>query len=82
MLTRQLDVLNDCWIKKRFTAEQRKLYRPQSMRPQRVLRFGFINRRELSRDVKVAVVTALLAGEIATMREVILERGKLNPFHR
>jgi hypothetical protein len=62
MLTCKLDVLHHVWIQQRLATEQREPPWLQAMRPLGVIGFGVFDRRQFAGDVKVRVVTALLAG--------------------
>jgi hypothetical protein len=82
VLSRELNVLQDRRIKQRFTAEQCESRRLKSMGPLQVLGLCVGERWQLACQVKIAVVAALLTGQIATMSNVVLKSGQVEALHR
>ena len=52
------------------------------MRPQRELGLRVSDRWQPAGQVKIAVVATLLAGQVATMSNVVLKSGQAEAFHR
>ena len=52
------------------------------MRPKRVLGLRVGERWQPANQMKIAVVAALLAGQIATVSNVILKSGQAEALHR
>ncbi len=52
------------------------------MRPLRVLGLRVSQRWQPAGQVKIAVVATLLAGQVATMSNVVLKSGQAEAFHR
>ncbi len=82
VLSSELNVLQDRRIKQRLTAEQCESCRLKSMGPMQVLGLCVGERWQLACQVKIAVVAALLTGQIATMSNVVLKSGQAEALHR
>jgi hypothetical protein len=78
----QLNVLQDRRVEQRLTAKQRESRWLKSMRPLQVLGLCVGQRWQLASQVKIAVVAALLTGQIATMSNVVLKSGQVEALHR
>jgi hypothetical protein len=82
VLSRELNVLQDRRVEQRLTAEQCESRRLKSLRPLQVFGLSVGERWQLAYQVKIAVVAALLAGQIATMSNVVLKSGQAEALHR
>jgi hypothetical protein len=81
VLSSELNVLQDRRIKQRLTAKQCESRWLKSMRPLRVLRLRIGDRWQLAGQVKIAVVAALLTGQVATMCNMVLKSGQAEALH-
>jgi hypothetical protein len=77
----QLNVLQDRRVEQRLTAKQGESRWLKSMRPLQVFGLGVGERWQLACQVKIAVVAALLTGQVATVSNVILKSGQAEALH-
>ena len=75
VLSRQQKVLDDVRVEQWFAAEKGEAFGTKAMRPERIVRVGLLDGRHRADKMMIRVVAALLAREVATVRQVVLQRG-------
>lgn len=76
VLSREQKVLDRVWVQQWFAAEESETLRMQAMGPERIVGIGLLDGWHRACEMMIRVMAALLAREVATVGQVVFQRGK------